>query len=159
MKCRGQVSSIDLLAAVLIFTMIFFSLRGFWMDSMSKAINDSTNLEMQIKSTEALDVLLKTPGHPIDWNESTIELIGLAQKPGVLDEDKLNSFSLMDYSLAREKLGLGKYDFSFDINSVNPLFNKSIGKSSDLNTIVFSVNRTVVYKGGEASVIFKVFTN
>jgi hypothetical protein len=154
---QGQISSIDLLIAILLFALIFFSLRGAWLDTIDSALKDSDAFEMQVLSSEAMDSLIKTPGFPTNWNSTNVELIGLAEKENVLNEKKVLAFEAISYETAKTKLGLGKYDFSFDINSINPSNNITIGQVVDSNSIIISIKRVVTYKGGEASVTFKVF--
>jgi len=154
---KGQVSSIDILVSTIIFILIFISLRGVWLENISEAENGFYFSELQLKSETALDSLVKTEGYPSDWSISNVELIGLAEKPLVLSETKVSNLVLMDYNTAKDLLGLGSYDFKFDIISENPVNNVSVGKTLDANVFVYSVKRTVVYKGGFADVTFKVF--
>jgi len=158
-KARGQISSIDLLVAILLFVLIFFSMRNIWIDNLSSALIESNKFQIQVLSSEALDSLLKTPGYPTNWTSQNVQLIGLADKENVLNSIKVNSFKSLDYETAKSKLGLTLYDFSFDLNSINPAYNEHIGSNLDSNSNVFSIIRKVTYKGGEANVIFKVSTN
>ncbi len=157
-RVRGQVSSIDVLVSAVIFVMIFISLRGVWLENISEAENNFYFSELQLKSESALDSLVKTQGYPKNWSADNVELIGLADKPLVLDESKVLSFAGMDYNDAKYLLGLGRYDFRMDIIAESPSDSISIGKALDANVFVYSVRRTVVYKGGFADVGFKVFS-
>jgi len=154
---RGQISSIDLLAAILLFLLIFFSLRNIWLDNLSSGLNDLEKFEMQVLSNEATDSLLKTPGYPLNWTSANVELIGLTDKENVINEKKLLLFKSIPYETAKTKLGLGKFEFSFDLTSTNPIYNQHIGANVDSNSTIFSITRIVSYKGGEGNVVFKVF--
>lgn len=156
---KGQVSSVDLLVSILLFLMIFFALRGIWVNGTSTLLSDYETFNMRTNANNAINVLLNTSGYPKNWTVQNVELIGLAKKSFILEEQKVDLFSQMDYETAREKMGLGGYDFYFDLNSKYPHERIFIGKNIDSNTKVYSTNRTVVYKGGEASVVFAVFTN
>jgi hypothetical protein len=157
-RIRGQVSSIDVLVSAVIFVLIFVSLRGVWIQNIGEAEGNFYFSELQLKSESALDSLVKTQGFPLDWTISNVEIIGLADKPLVLSAAKVANFSSMDYNTARNIIGLGSYDFRMDIIAESPADNISIGKTLDANVFVYSVKRTVVYKGGIADVSFKVFS-
>ncbi len=157
-RIRGQVSSIDVLVSAVIFVLVFVSLRGVWIQNIEEAENNFYFSELQLKSESALDSLVKTEGYPINWTNSNVELIGLADKPLILSDSKVAYFASMDYNNAKYILGLGSYDFKMDILAENPADNISIGKALDPDVFVYSVKRTVVYKGGFADVSFKVFS-
>ncbi|MFA6065509.1 MAG: hypothetical protein WCW44_00860 [archaeon] len=158
-KIRGQISSIDLLVAILLFVLIFFSMRNIWIDNLSSALIESDKFQLQVLSNEAIDSLLNTPGYPLSWNAQNVELIGLADKQNVINSIKLAQFKSMNYETAKSKLGLGLYEFSFDLNSINSEYNEHIGSNLDSNSNVFSITRKVTYKGVEANVVFKISTN
>ncbi len=155
---KGQISSIDALIAILIFVLVISAIRTIWLDNVNTTYKNANYTEMSLSSQQAFDILTKTRGWPENWEANTVFIIGLADKPNVLSETKINIFESIPYADAKEMLSLQKYDFSFDINSINPSYNKHIGSSLDGNIIV-SLNKRVIYKGGEAIVTFKVFTS
>ena len=158
LKKRGQISSIDAFIAIILFVMLFISLRGVWLNNMNVSSKKIIALEMQVSAQQAIDVLTKSGGYPADWESENVSIIGLANKPFVLDSQKVALFESMDYSLVKEKLGLQGYDFVFDLNSSLPGLNKSIGASIDNNKTIFQLTRNTVYAGGDAVVTFNVFT-
>jgi hypothetical protein len=87
-----------------------------------------------------------------------VELIGLAKKENVLDEERLMAFASMNYDSAVKLLSLGNYDFRFELYAKNSADDLNVGMPIDNNSTVVSLRRAVKYKGGEATVIFKVFT-
>ena len=155
---HGQVSSIDLMVASILFILIFISIRGIWVSNTQAAQESFFFSEMQLKSEAALDSLVKTQGYPEQWSASNVELIGLADKPLVLSETKVKNFVLMDYNKALSLLALGNYDFNFSIVSSNPSDSVSFGRSVSANTFSVGLKRVVNYKGVEASVFIKVFS-
>jgi hypothetical protein len=154
---RGQVSSIDALIAILIFVLVLTSIRTIWMDNVHTAEITASATEINLSAQQAFDVLTKTQGWPTNWTTSNVSIIGLADKPNVLSEQKVSAFESISYNTAKNKLSLQKYEFSFDINSTNPSYNKHIGSSLDGNTTVV-LSKRVIYKGGEAIVTLKVFS-
>jgi len=153
---KGQVSSIDALLAILIFVLVLGSIRTIWVENITAADKSSSLTEINLSAQQALDVLTKTQGFPTNWNSDNVFIIGLADKPNVLSTSKVNAFESLSYESTKEKLSLQKYDYSFDINSTNPSYNKHIGASTDGNTLV-QLTKRVIYNGGEAIVTLKVF--
>lgn len=156
---NGQVSSIDVVLATVIFIMIFVFMRGVWIQNIENAQNEFSFSEMQLKSQQAIDSLVKTGGYPSNWSSSNVELLGLAEKPLVLSSLKVAAFSSFDYNKSRYLLGLGNYDFSIKISSQTPSNSVSFGTAPDINRFVFSIRRVVLYKGEKADVIFNVYSN
>jgi len=128
-----------------------------WSGNMDSALYNSKIFDMQMSAQQAMDGLTKTSGFPSTWTQANVELIGIAQKSGIIDKTKFKNFVSMDYNLAKTKLGLDGYEFSFDLNALNVSDSNRIGLTPSASTSVVSVNRTVVYNGGEAIVTLKVF--
>ena len=155
-NCKGQVSSYDVLIAVLLFMIMFLALRQVAINNIDIATNDLAYNEMKIHSQQALDSLIKTKGYPTNWNVSDVELIGLAERPDVLSSEKVQNFIIMDYNIALDLLALGKYDFFFEIDSVNDDYDLNFGIVLVQKEVV-RVERLVLYKEEEANVLFSVF--
>jgi len=158
-KNKGQISSIDLLVSILFFVILFIALRNIWQENIVTVALESEQFQMQMYSNQALNVLLKTQGDPTNWNElspNSINLIGISDSKDVINSTKLRAFTSLPYLTSSEKLGLNKYDFNFELYSTD---NKviSYGANPDNNSITVSIKRFVMYNGGEALVIFKVF--
>jgi len=153
----GQVTSIDVIIAAILFIMMFLTLRGFFFGNLGVAQQDSAYLSAQVSAQQALDALIKTKGYPTNWSAVNVQIIGLARKENVLDETKISDFLLLDYEASKALLALEGYDFNFELNATNPADNKSYGANPSATSKVVSLFRQVVYKGGDANVTFKVF--
>ena len=158
MHNKGQTSSYDLLVALFLFLLMFASMRGLWIGNIQVAEKEQQHIEMRFKTIQAMNSLIKTKGYPSNWDTNTVELIGLAERENVLSETKINRFAALDYPTATELLALGNYDFNITITSFNPANDLSVGMPVDQNSTIVSIKRSVKYKGGEADVVFKVFT-
>ena len=169
MKRKGQIAGVDVLVASVIFIFIFVALRGVWLNNISTAENTANATEMQLLATQSLDVLLKTPGYPTNWSPSSIDsntIIGLADKPLVINSKKLSDFNSLcqivngvdtNYEIVKGLLGLGKYEYKFELNSYSSSDeNFSCGKTIRSTGAIAAVKR-VVYFGGRADVTFTVF--
>ncbi len=153
---KGQVSSYDVLIALIIFLLMFVVLRQLPMSNLAVAIDDFTYSEMRIYSGQAFDSILKTNGYPIDWDVNNVEIIGLAQRANIIDEEKVIQFLQLDYNNAKEALALNKYDFNLSINSVEDSKEFSFGVNVPSDKEIIVIER-VIYYGGEANAILKVF--
>jgi len=153
----GQISLYDVMAALFVFILIFVTMRGIWIGNVVSAEDTQSNSEMRLKAAQAINSIIKIRGFPKDWDSGNVQLIGLAKRANVLSEEKLAEFAAMEYGQARGLLLLGNYDFNLSIEAFDPANNVSIGKPLDGNSTIVSLNRTVKYKEGEASVVFKVF--
>lgn len=156
---RGQVASYDILMSFVGFILIFSFVLFLWNQNFTKAFGQQEIIQKQLKANQALDVLIKSKGYPLNWetNPGNVEVIGLASKENVLSQKKVDAFSKLAYDNAREKLKLGPYDFQFDLNTGNPADNKSIGISPPSTEAVIVLQRAVIYKGVDSNVFFKLF--
>lgn len=160
-KSRGQIASIDLLVSILLFVIIFITLRGIWLNNISTVGTELDQFQMQMQAKQSLNVLLNTSGDPTNWesvNPSLINLIGISDSKEVISNKKINSFIKLPYLVSQEKMGLTKYDFNLELFS-NETAILSYGMPIDNNSKVVELKRFVVYNGGEALVVFKVFSN
>jgi hypothetical protein len=71
------------------------------------------------KAVRVIDVLLKTPGDPADWegslNLSGVSSIGLAREANVIDRQKLMRLLELPASQVARLLGLGKESFKIEV--------------------------------------------
>lgn len=158
---RGQVAFYDFLIAVMIFLLAFAVLNGIWSNNYSNATGMLAMNDMESKTLQALNAMIKTQGDPAAWTGiGDVNIIGLASKKNAIDETKLAQFKAMtgaSYAAVKDKLKLAGYDFNFEFIAQNPAENFSIGRMpSDGNNII-SLARAVEFKGGSAIVQFKVF--
>ncbi|MFH1234439.1 MAG: hypothetical protein V1493_02400 [Candidatus Diapherotrites archaeon] len=157
---KGQVSFYDFLIAMMLFMIAFTVLNGVWVNNYANATGMFAMNDMESRTLQALNSLIKTKGYPENWNAGNVEIIGLASKKNAIDEAKLAQFRLMAYDDIKEKLKLEGYDFNFEFYAQNPaddfnIFSSSPSISSNPNII--SLARAVEFKGGSAVVQFKVF--
>ena len=157
MNEKGQISTYDIIVALFIFVLVFATMRGLWISNLQKAETEQQYNKMKMKAMQAIESMVKIKGYPKNWDESNVELLGLARKPNVLSESKLQQFAAMDYGNAKDLLLIGDYDFNFSLDAAEPTDNISVGMPLDNNSTIVSLKRIVKYKGAEADVVFKVF--
>ena len=156
LNSKGQVSSYDVLVAIIIFLMMFIVLKQIPMYNLTEAIDDFSYNEMRLYSQQAMDSMLKTNGYPTNWNAGDVEIIGLVQKQNIIDGEKVTEFLLLDYDGAKDMLALGKYDFNLTVDSGDDSKDFSFGTSIPNGKEVIVIER-VVYYGGEANAKLYVF--
>ncbi len=116
---RGQVNSIDLAAASVVFIiMLSFLLMSFG-NSITAARQAASRDKLEHAAISATDLLIKTPGTPGNWeqNASLAQSLGLASTQNILMPAKLSAFSNLSYSQGKGLLGLdsGYYFYVEDL--------------------------------------------
>lgn len=109
---RGQVFSSDFAVAAAIFLFILTISVIAWNDLVDRTASAQDRLLNAEAAERAVGALLST-GSPVDWpfaNASQMQIPGLAEKPGVLSQAKLDAFSALDYNATRTSLGLPRFD-------------------------------------------------
>jgi len=146
-----------------IFILMFFALEAQWNYFAVQAQYS----ELQQKAFRATDMLLEGAGYPEGWNSSSVQKVGIAGGRGVIDSGKLESFVGMNYTQARDLIGVGKSEFYFNVSYsngslvlVNASSNASIGSYPGENSFLVSpVSRIAVYQGEIVGVNLLVYEN
>ncbi len=148
MKRKGQIWSFDLALSLLIFFTAMLSMLFAW-SYMSSDIAETRQIKtMQLRALTVSDSIIRTPGIPLDWNESNVEVIGLASSDNTLVTSKVDSFMAMEYGKARALLGVSPYDFYMEIKDINGTIykNTTLPISGDADFVV-PAERYAVYRG------------
>jgi len=117
---KGQMNSIDLMMAILIFVILIVFVIGFWFVEQKEIQSTLTKNRLEAEAISISDILIKSPGIPSDWekNQSEIKMLGLAIEGNVLSDAKISNFTNMSYSSAQNYLGLDD-QFYFYIENMN----------------------------------------
>ena len=116
---KAQVWSMDFIASITVFILMFSIVVFSWNYVNTQNAEKSTFNEIQTLGLDISDILVRVPGNPEDWNESTVTSIGLATRENVLDKDKVDRFISMNYSQSRALMGLPGMDFYFTLEYLN----------------------------------------
>ncbi|MDD3159794.1 MAG: hypothetical protein PHQ98_02405 [Candidatus ainarchaeum sp.] len=127
LNAKGQFFSQDLILGIFFF-LIVLTLFFVFSQNVSSTIsyyNSSEKLNSTI--TNVNSTLILTPGVPSNWQEDRIFLddinfFGLAYSKNILTEQKILKLAKYldeNYTLTKEKLGLGKYDFMFELTNLS----------------------------------------
>jgi len=155
---RGQVFSSDFAVAAAIFLFILTISVVAWNDLVDRTASAQDRLLNAEAAERAMGALLST-GSPVDWpfaNASQMQIPGLAEKPGVLSQAKLDAFSVLDYNVARTSLGLPRFEARFSLTKGGET-TVMLGSAPTADKSVAVAERTVALNGLPAVVRVEVW--
>ncbi len=154
---KGQTSSYDFIAALLIFMIFFVSLTTQWNETLYNMEQGHFQTKMTKRATQAIQTLVKSSGYPKNWSVSNVEIIGLAKGENILEQKKINEFSKIDYTVAKKLMILGNYDFYFEIdfNGTTNDFNFGIKPTKFQKQIV--LGRKILINGEDGNAVLTVY--
>lgn len=173
MKRRGQAFSSEFLLAYFVFMIVLSMALYAWTLSTKKIIENERLLDMESQAIDASEQLIRTPGYPLDWNKTSVESIGLASESRVLDWTRVSYFiDLMttstddlctisdssNYECNRYLLGLGVYDFHFNLLYTNGTSIASTGKEPVNETHRIGVERTAILNNSIVNTVLTVWS-
>lgn len=135
MNSKGQTAMLELLIGSLLVLVVIIAVLNSFESSFKGAESQGQFAELRQESERSLQRLIRVTGLTVtqekDWENSEtideVEELGLARNPLVLSEEKIRRFvffadfdidnpeSQENYQKSKEKIGLGKYDFSFSV--------------------------------------------
>ena len=151
---KGQAFSTEFLLAYLIFSLVLILAFYLWNTTTADIIESKNRYEIEDRAVDSAEKLLRTRGIPADWSLSDVESIGLADESRILNPGKVLNFIILmnssnsNYENNRWLLGIGKYDFYFnltDINGTTMVINDTLcatGKKAVNETSMITVQRT-----------------
>lgn len=108
--------------------------------------NNERVKETQIENAaqRVSELLIKTEGVPPNWEEdvSSLERIGLASEPWVLDSNKVSSLDSLNYSQIKGSLNLGNYQIYLGIKTSESIV--KVGETPQVKKRVATVKRHAV---------------
>ncbi|NYZ76445.1 VWA domain-containing protein [Candidatus Micrarchaeota archaeon] len=153
---KAQISGLDLILAIMLFStaIILFSILWEVVQYNVKTSTDANVIAIQVANR-----LLDSPGYPLNWNATNVQLIGLSSDRGVMDQEKLqNLINLLNnpatYDQARTLLGLGPYQICVNMTYpdgtpviINNQTNQTaVGGNCNISaTSSSSITRTALY--------------
>ena len=117
---RGaQLFSFDLISSLTVF-MIFFTIFFFAYGQLKLQTAQATAAkDAQDTATFLSDELVRTPGIPANWTNTTVVTIGLAEEDGVLALSKLRALGNMSYQNSTFFLVLGNFEYFLNLTALN----------------------------------------
>lgn len=165
-RMKGQLWSLDFASSIIIFTLMVAIVLFAWSYAVQ---NSNDQVDVNIIENEVLmisDSLIRVSGLPINWNESTVRVIGLVDEENVLNATKVTQFVNMNYTTIKTLLAIRQYEFYFDISYLNDTV-MEIGVTSltigidpvgQTSRIVVPVERYVMLNGKISKMKFYMWT-
>ncbi len=153
MNSAGQLFSLDFVLSMIVFLLVFAFLYQSYFSNVDRFKQHQIALEIQERVNAQADVLVNSPGFPIDWNESGVIVMGLALQPGVLDYSKvqkLASLTANDYNHARAVMNISAFEFRIDLDSNNDALDLNMGRDPTGYLEVSAAARIVTMEGESA---------
>lgn len=158
---KAQVWSLDFALSLLIFMSALFAVVFAWNYISANTMETQEMHELQLKALTLSDSLIRTKGIPLDWNESTAQVIGLAAEENVLNVTKVQYFVNMssdDYDSLKGLLDIGFYDFYLEVVDLNGTVYKNTTTPVDPDSpIIIPIERYAMYNGRIAKVKFVIW--
>ncbi len=155
---KAQIWYTDFMMGILIFVIVIFIYYGFAYTLNQDPSDIISDLIMEAK---AISSSLVTGGAPADWNQSSVEIIGLTDGDQRLMQEKLDMFADMGYHETKTKLRT-PYDYYFYLEDVEgniiPINGEQgIGLEANNSDNLVSITRVVVYDSKLTSMVVHVW--
>lgn len=139
-RIRGQILSSEFILACSIFMFVLLSVLVMWSATTREMTRSEILYDMDNAATNAVEKLARTSGLPGDWASlpmDNVSSIGLSNESRRLDREKVKRFvyvmenaacvdpddnpciSTTKYDCNRYLLGLGRYNFFFNMTYLN----------------------------------------
>ena len=116
---KAQIWSLDLSVSVTIFLTVIVAFLFTFNLLSADASRQSELFSMQDAALEITEALVRSPGLPQGWTNTTVQAIGLAEKENVLNESKVLFFLSLDYNQSKVLLSLTASQYLFQLEHPN----------------------------------------
>ena len=164
---RAQIFSIDLIMSAVIFiALIIITTSVFYFYSLR--IEDAiVNEDLQIKSMQITDLLIKTKGAPYNWEDdpNNVNIIGLVTSDRKFSTVKLREFVKLDENTIKEKFNIEGFNFYLTLKDLNgALYGIGDGDTSEVGTKpdltaknIITIKRIGLYNGQKSFMEFTLW--
>lgn len=130
---RAQISTGELLIAYFIFFIALTIAISIWSNTTEKIKYSERFYDLEETTVDIAEKLVRTEGVPSGWSKENVTVIGLANEPRILSQEKALEFLDMmndsvfnnpctvisNYECNKHILGVGKYEFFFNLTDIN----------------------------------------
>lgn len=153
---KAQVFSPDFVVASVIFLLILSILQVYTQNVYDK-IERHDNLLYYENLISTTDILMLYRGYPDNWNETNVEVMGLAGRPNCINRSKLESMMSMTDQKIKELMNIEGRSFNITVsNETGMAYTKGSMDWSDAENI-FIINRNGLMEGEPVSFKFIVW--
>ena len=160
MNSRGQALMIELIGALFVFLLVFLFLQNLWPQNITRWNTEVEYRTMYNRAVSQASNLVESQGYPTNWTSDDVNIVGLAKKKNVLDQNKIEEYAKLetsDYNLSKHQMKFFEYDFWVEIDSENNALDKNIGKKPPQDSKIVSIQRIVALEGKNAVFRLSVF--
>lgn len=153
---KGQIQ-FDYIVAFFLFLIIIFFTALITLQPINKSSEKVNEIQSFETSNRVSELLIKTEGLPKDWenNLNNIERLGLASNPRVLNVDKVNALSLLNYSQVKDSLDIQEYQLFLSIKSEN--ISVTVGYLPNTKETLSMIKRYAVLDGETATIMVGIW--
>ena len=161
---KGQIWSFDFAVSMTIFISLLVVVLFFWNYSNSQVFEKTQQEDLQDAIITVSDILVRNKGSPENWTAATVQSIGLANDEKILDQNKILNFTQIPYDQAKWLMGIGKYEFYFEMNYANGSsvnlggIDVTAGQVPTNSASVSTIERFVLFQGKITSVTLTLWT-
>lgn len=147
---KGQLFSLDLVLSIVVFFVLFLFMLSLWHLYTVRLAHRLDSEELQLAAFDISELMVKSSGVPSNWESdpSTVQVLGLSNAPGALDEKKLAAFLAMDYNASKQVYNIERFEYSLKIISPNGSITEQAGKEPD-DSVKESISVTRIVLVGE----------
>ncbi|MFH0860477.1 MAG: hypothetical protein V1921_04700 [Candidatus Altiarchaeota archaeon] len=167
MKTRSQLFGGEFFFAFFIFMMILTIIFFMWSYTLREIRKSNDFVDMQETAVNIGEQLLRTPGNPENWTAANAISVGLSNESRNLVGDKILRFidmmdqskydnscagNISNYYCSKYLLGVGKYDFHFQMTYLNGTVFQVYGRDAITGmeavneTNIITVQRSALYE-------------
>ncbi len=162
MKHKAQISSLDLLVSLIIFTFLILLFLHYFLSVLSFGF--SPYVQMSDKGRKAAFILFHTPGIPSNWTSSSVVRAGVASESNVINYYKLEQLLDVSDDNFSSVIGIPQYDTYFRLIYYNnsPVYvggkvavkgNAPINQSSEVSFVV-----PMIFEEKPCKALLKIYT-
>ena len=147
-EVKGQVFSMDLLLAVVIFIIVVGILMATWNFNKNRMDEAAWSGSLEDIAYTTSDSLVMTPGSPSNWEENTsgVVSLGLSRVERNIDERKIDSIVSIDVVVLRNLTHAGVNNISITLLDASGNVLKKAGVDP-VGEYFVSSSRVVIYNG------------
>lgn len=130
---NGQMFASDLVASVIVFFFIVNLSLIIWNMAYENKTKFNEVRQLRERVVRTADILVRTPGYPQDWDETSVELAGFVTEDHVLDNEKLRSFNDTSYADQKDAIRSTPNEFYLTVRSDGSIITLSEPSEPDMD--------------------------
>ncbi|MBU1197067.1 hypothetical protein KJ765_00995 [Candidatus Micrarchaeota archaeon] len=152
--------SSDFAIGLLVFLVVLALILPLWDNIRFHTVESANQRMIHSRALAVSDMLVRSPGSPSDWNETSVQSAGLANTEHLLNVTKVLLFMNAlesDYYHIKSLIGIPRYDLNVSVTDANgtPLTIQGnetrFGRDSSSARDVISVTRIALLQWNETS--------